>query len=215
MTLTVILILSAVVAGLDQLFKYLVVQNLAPDGHVTVIDHLLSLVYVENRGVAFGMFQNHIWVFALVTFLFIGVFVYLIVSKRFHGKLFYLASVLIIGGGIGNLLDRLFRGFVVDYLSLSFFPPVCNFADYCITFGAVLFIIVLFTQNGDGKKALTKDTENASDLSVSETVDSSAQIAAVTDNAHTATDSTHTVTNSTDNADTSALKNTDGEADGN
>jgi len=93
MTLTVILILSAVVAGLDQLFKYLVVQNLAPDGHVTVIDHLLSLVYVENRGVAFGMFQNHIWVFALVTFLFIGVFVYLIVSKRFHGKLFYLATL--------------------------------------------------------------------------------------------------------------------------
>ena len=195
MTLTVILILSAVVAGLDQLFKYLVVQNLAPDGHVTVIDHLLSLVYVENRGVAFGMFQNHIWIFALVTFLFIGVFVYLIVSKRFH-------------------LDRLFRGFVVDYLSLSFFPPVCNFADYCITFGAVLFIIVLFTQNGDGKKALTKDTENASDLSVSEPVDGSAQIAAVADNAHTATDSTHTVTNSTDNADTSALENTDGEADG-
>ena len=123
-------------------------------------------------------------------------------------------KVVLIGGGIGNLLDRLFRGFVVDYLSLSFFPPVCNFADYCITFGAVLFIIVLFTQNGDGKKALTKDTENASDLSVSETVDSSAQIAAVTDNAHTTTDSAHTVTNSTDNADTSALENTDGEADG-
>ena len=53
---------------------------------------------------------------------------------------------LIVGGGIGNLIDRLFRGFVIDYLSLSFFPPICNFADYCITIGAFLFILcILFS----------------------------------------------------------------------
>ena len=58
------------------------------------------------------------------------------------GRLKAIATViLIIGGGIGNLIDRIFRGFVIDYLSLSFFPPICNFADYCITIGAVLFVL--------------------------------------------------------------------------
>ncbi|RGH89804.1 signal peptidase II [Ruminococcus bromii] len=55
---------------------------------------------------------------------------------------------LIIGGGIGNLIDRIFYGFVVDYISVSFFPPVCNFADYCITVGTLLLIVyVLFFSN--------------------------------------------------------------------
>ena len=63
-----------------------------------------------------------------------------------------LAAALMIGGGIGNLIDRIWRGFVVDYLSLSFFPPVCNFADYCITIGAFLFVIVLLFFGGKDKK---------------------------------------------------------------
>ena len=55
---------------------------------------------------------------------------------------------LIIGGGIGNLIDRIFYGYVIDYISLSFFPPVCNFADYAITIGTILLIIyVLFFSN--------------------------------------------------------------------
>ena len=49
---------------------------------------------------------------------------------------------MIIGGGVGNLIDRLVHGYVVDYLAVSFFPPVCNFADYCITIG--VFILVIY-----------------------------------------------------------------------
>ena len=57
-------------------------------------------------------------------------------------------KAVIIGGGIGNLIDRIFYGFVVDYISVSFFPPVCNFADYCITVGTLLLIVyVLFFSN--------------------------------------------------------------------
>ena len=51
---------------------------------------------------------------------------------------------MIIGGGIGNLIDRVFLGYVIDYIQLSFFPPVCNFADYCITAGTILFVIYIF-----------------------------------------------------------------------
>lgn len=166
MTLTIVLAAAAVLVVIDQIIKYFVLQNLAPSGSVSVIDNLLSLTYVENRGVAFGMFQDHVWIFAVVTILLIAVFVWLIVSKKIEGKMFLVSAALMIGGGIGNLIDRVFRGFVVDYLSLSFFSPVCNFADYCITIGAFLFIIVLLFQGGKDKKQAKE--ESAGELSATE-----------------------------------------------
>ena len=67
-----------------------------------------------------------------------------------------LVLLLIIGGGLGNLFERVFLGYVTDYLSLSFFPPICNFADYCITAGTVCLIVyLLFFSDflkSDGKK---------------------------------------------------------------
>lgn len=156
MLLALILGVSAILAVIDQVIKYFVLRDLAPIREVNVIDNLLSLVYVENRGVAFGMFQNKAWIFAIITIFMIAVFIWLIVKKKLTGKLFYLSSMLIIGGGIGNFIDRVFRGYVIDYLSLSFFPPVCNFADYCVTIGACLFVIVILTssKNMDDKEKL-------------------------------------------------------------
>ncbi len=163
MTLVLVFIISALIAAVDQMIKYFVLENLAPIGQTVVIDHLFSLVYVENRGAAFGMFQNGVWFFSIFTILMIGVFVYLILSKKIQGKLFLVSTVLIIGGGIGNLIDRLFRGFVIDYLSLSFFPPICNFADYCITIGAVLFIISLFMAEKSEKKLAITEGDSGHD----------------------------------------------------
>ena len=60
----------------------------------------------------------------------------------------------LIGGGIGNLIDRIAYGYVVDYLSLTFFSPVCNFADYCITIGVILLAVyLLFFSDKKGRKA--------------------------------------------------------------
>ena len=144
MTLALVIISSLILGGIDQIIKYFVFENLTRNGSVDVIPNLLSLVYVENRGVAFGMFQNMQWLFSVFTVVIIGVFIFIILKRYFSGKLFYISSALIIGGGIGNLIDRLFRGFVIAYLQLSFFSPVCNFADYCVTIGAALFIISMF-----------------------------------------------------------------------
>ena len=168
MALAIVLFASAGIAAIDQLIKYFIVRDLAPVKSVSVIDGLFSLTYVENRGVAFGLFQNHIWIFAIITALLIGVFIWLIVTKRITGGLFYTAAALMIGGGIGNLIDRVFRGFVVDYLSLSFFPPVCNFADYCITIGAALLVVVFLFRSGKGKSTAS---EKADALSKSEPSD--------------------------------------------
>lgn len=159
----VTLIIAALIAAVDQISKYFVYNNLYPSGEVKVIDNLFSLVYTENRGAAFGIFQNGTVFFTILTSLMMAVFLFLIFKKKFTSKLFYAASALIIGGGIGNLIDRIFRGFVVDFLSLSFFPPVCNFADYCITIGAVLFVLSIILIPEPSKKDTAAETDSGSD----------------------------------------------------
>lgn len=137
------LAIGIVLAGIDQLLKYLVVTYVKPAGTVNVLGDVVKLTYVENRGVAFGMFQGMQWLFiALTSVLLIAILIYMF-KKRPDSKFFYITVALIIGGGIGNLIDRIFLNYVVDYISLSFFPPVCNFADYCITVGVILLAIYL------------------------------------------------------------------------
>lgn len=144
-------------AVVDQLIKLLVNTNLKEVGSISVIDNLLSFTYVENRGVAFGSFAGNRWIFVVLTIILIsGIIIYMF-KIRPKGKLFYISVALIIGGGIGNLIDRIILGYVIDYISISFFPPVCNFADYCITIGtALLMVYVLFFSN-TAKKDLEND----------------------------------------------------------
>lgn len=139
----VALIIGILIAVLDQIIKYFVSLYLQPIGSVSVIDNLFSLTYVENNGVAFGMFSDMRWLFVVLTGVIIAIIVAYMFKKRPKEKIFYISTALIIGGGIGNLIDRIFYGYVIDYLSLSFFPPVCNFADYCITVGTVILMIYL------------------------------------------------------------------------
>lgn len=156
---TLFLILALVIALVDQIIKYFVIQNLRPVHSVTAIPHILDLTYVENRGVAFGMLKDNRWIFVAFTSVVIIAFIYLLIKYGNTSKLFSISAMLIIGGGIGNLIDRIFFGFVVDYLSLSFFPPVCNFADYCISAGTVLLVIYLlfYSDLGDDKKKKVKE----------------------------------------------------------
>ncbi len=150
------LVISAIVVVIDQIIKYFVVLYLPSAGTVNAVPYILDLNYVENRGVAFGMFKDMRWFFVVFTAVIIGVLFYIILKKKFNSKLFYISSALIIGGGIGNMIDRIYYGFVIDYLQLSFFSPVCNFADYCITVGTILLAIyfIFFSD------AFKKENEN-------------------------------------------------------
>lgn len=155
----IILGLAVLAAVIDQIIKYFVNTNLKPVGSVDVIPNLFSLSYVENRGAAFGMLADARWIFIVFTVIVTAVFIVVVIKNRINSKLFAASAILIIGGGIGNLIDRIFLGYVIDYLSLSFFPPVCNFADYCITVGAVLLIIYMgfFSKAFDKKKDVSAD----------------------------------------------------------
>lgn len=134
---------SLLIVVIDYILKILVINNLKPISHIEVIPGFFSLSYVENKGAAFGMLSDARWIFIVFT---IAVIIFLIIYlfwKKPTAKPVLIALILIIGGGLGNLVDRIFYGYVVDYLSISFFPPVCNFADYCVTVGAAILVIYL------------------------------------------------------------------------
>ena len=143
MIIILYLAVIAVISVAAELIRGLVEQNLMGGGSVTAIPGILDLTYSENRGVAFGLFQDGTVFFAITTSIVIVIFSFLLIKNYKKSKLFSAAAALIIGGGIANLIERVFLGYVVDYLKLSFFSPVCNFADYCITAGTVCLIVYL------------------------------------------------------------------------
>lgn len=159
-----VLFMSAMVIFIDQLLKILVVRGLKPIGEVTAIPHILDLVYVENKGAAFGILSNQRWIFLLISIFMIAAIIFFLVKYKPESKLLQSAIILILGGGIGNLIDRIYYGYVVDYLQLSFFSPVCNFADYCIVIGCVIFIVYLLFFSDffekDNKKVNVKSQES-------------------------------------------------------
>ena len=141
-------IMTFIIASLsivvDQVIKIFVINNLQPIKSVTVIDNLLTFTYVENKGMAFGMLANQRWIFIALTSIVILALVIAVFKLKNQSRLFYISAALLIGGGIGNLIDRILYGYGVDYIALSFFPPVCNFADYCVTAGVIMFLVYLF-----------------------------------------------------------------------
>jgi signal peptidase II len=148
--LTLVLLISFVVVVLDQLIKFFIYSHLRPlDNSLYLIKGFLDLTYVENRGAAFGFFQNGRYFFIFFTIILL-VLLFISLKKMFlTSKTLSISVALIIGGGIGNLIDRIFRGFVIDYIHLSFFYPVCNLADYCICIGVLVFCVnfILYDNN--------------------------------------------------------------------
>ncbi len=134
---------------LDQLIKFGVKFNILENTKIETLLPFLTFTNIKNFGAALGILTNGRYILIAVTLLIMTYFIYLIFIKKIRSRLFLAASSLIIGGGIGNLIDRLVLGYVVDYISLSFFPPVCNFADYSITAGIVL--LAVFVMKSDSK----------------------------------------------------------------
>lgn len=146
-------IIAIVLVAVDQLTKLYAINVIKPQGAVTLIENFYYLTYTENRGAAFGILQNGRVFFIAVTLTIFAAFAYILYKYKIEGKLFFTSVVLIFGGGVGNLVDRIFRGYVVDFLQFSFFSPICNLADYFITVGAVLLIIsVMFCKKNIVKR---------------------------------------------------------------
>ena len=139
--------IAAAVIVIDQITKNMLVKALA-DGPITVIRNFFNLVYVENYGIAFGMFKDKT-IFFIVTQLLISVVImYVIYRLRNKSVPLTICLSLILGGAVGNLIDRIRLGYVIDYLSFSIFPPVFNFADSAIVVGAILLsVLIVFNKD--------------------------------------------------------------------
>ncbi|MCU9813725.1 signal peptidase II [Paraclostridium sp. AKS73] len=134
--------------GLDQISKFLAVKYLVNIGSVPIIKDIFHLTYVENRGAAFGMFQNNQMIFVVVALAACIFGLYYLYKKQLNllGKS---AIILIIAGAIGNLIDRVRLGFVVDYFDFRIvWNYVFNVADVFVVIGTILLCIyIIFFEN--------------------------------------------------------------------
>ena len=134
--------LVVLIAVADQLIKLAVLDSSLVGGEVfTVIGNFLQFRYVENTGAAFSLFEDKTVLLSIFSALVMAVGFYLLIARRFKSKVLVASIVMIMGGGLGNLIDRVFRHFVVDYIEVLFIDfPVFNFADCFITVGEFVLI---------------------------------------------------------------------------
>jgi len=131
-----ILIIVLAILSFDQLTKFIITRNLALNQSIPVIKGIFHLTLVRNRGAAFGILKNQI-PFLIFTAIFAIILLYLAIRKNKHKKIYSIALSMILAGAIGNLIDRVFFGYVIDFLDLRIWP-VFNLADSAITIGAIL-----------------------------------------------------------------------------
>lgn len=137
-------IIIAVVIVLDQVTKILAYNSLQGSEEITFIPHFLGFTYVKNEGAAFGILANSRWVFMLFSTIAIIAMIYLLVNNKKSHPLFLISLSMLIGGGIGNMIDRIARGYVIDFLKFLFVNfPVFNIADCFVTVGATILAIYL------------------------------------------------------------------------
>ena len=157
-------IISLVVTGAlivaDQLIKLLVTTQLQPIGNVTLIPGLLDFTYTQNYGAAFSMLSGKTIFFIVATAVVSAALIVSLFVYKKHNWLPYTACTMIVAGGVGNLIDRICNPghFVTDYIHVSFFPAIFNFADILVVIGTILLIIyVIFCMGSrDNKKEKRK-----------------------------------------------------------
>lgn len=140
-----IVVLLALVL-IDQITKYFAVQKLKDQTAFSIINGVLELNYLENKGAAFGMLQNQKIFFVFVAVIFIAVIAFVLFKVPDETKYIKLHILLtaICAGAIGNLIDRVRFDYVVDFIYFSLINfPVFNFADICVTVGTFILVLVI------------------------------------------------------------------------
>ena len=156
-------ILAAVLVAVDQIVKYLVMTNIEFGAHVHFIPHILELTYVTNPGAAFSMLSDHTWLLALTSLIMSVLLALALWKGLFKHPLGRLALTLLLAGAVGNLIDRAFRGFVVDMFNVLFMRfAVFNVADICVVVGGIaagLYYLFLWDKLDPHEERANDDAE--------------------------------------------------------
>ena len=152
-----ILLFAAFLAS-DMWVKHWTVEVLKEVGSMEVIPGFIALTYAENKGAAFSMLSGARWFFIVVAAIFIGILWYMYKKNYFTTWWSKLGAVMIVAGTVGNAIDRVRYGYVVDMFEVLFIKfAIFNVADIFITVGAVFFLLYMFVTEFDDKKK--KETE--------------------------------------------------------
>ena len=159
MSVIISLISIAVLTAADQVIKLFVERFLAPVGTAEFINGFIGWNYVRNTGAAFGSFSDNTVLLSVVTGAVLLTGIVLIAMKKVKSRFCLVCAVMIISGGLGNLIDRVLKGYVVDFIDLQFMNfAVFNFADILVTVGAfALMFYVIADIFRDRKKSGEKN----------------------------------------------------------
>ncbi len=149
------IVFTAILIIIDRVSKILAAKYLAGGGAVVVIPHLLGLRYLENTGMAFSLLSGKTVFLAVVTALALLIMAYFIFIKKAGQPFERFCFILIFAGGIGNLIDRVFQGYVIDYFEFLFMDfAIFNVADVYVCTGVGLYALyVLITEYIKKEKA--------------------------------------------------------------
>lgn len=131
-------VLVAVLVAVDQLVKFLVSTNIPLGGSVPFLPYIMDLTYVKNTGCAFSMLENHTWLLAVVSAVISVVLAVALAKKFFRHPIGRTSLALLLAGAVGNLIDRVVLGHVVDMFRTLFMDfAVFNVADICVVVGGI------------------------------------------------------------------------------
>lgn len=152
---------AAAIAAVDQLTKMLAANYLVGNTLV-LIPGWLQLHYITNDGMALSLFRGARWMFIVLTALYLGLVVWAVAKKHIYKKPELWCLAAITGGAIGNLIDRVQTGLVVDMIGIPWFSTF-NVADIFITFGAIILVVYILTKDKEFLEDKPKKKEQPDD----------------------------------------------------
>lgn len=150
------IILTILVILVDFFSKYMVSKLMTVNETINLIDNFFRITYVKNTGAAFSIFSNNTILVIIISVVIIGFLLFYIYKNKGNNKLENVSYAFILGGAIGNLIDRLVYGYVIDFLDfeiLSYDAPIFNLADTFIVIGVILFLINTLRSRYDGNSS--------------------------------------------------------------
>lgn len=150
------IILTILVILVDFFSKYMVSKLMTVNETINLIDNFFRITYVKNTGAAFSIFSNNTILVIIISIVVIGFLLFYIYKNKGNNKLENVSYAFILGGAIGNLIDRLVYGYVIDFLDfeiLSYNAPIFNLADTFIVIGVILFLINTLRSRYDGNSS--------------------------------------------------------------
>lgn len=155
---------GVIVLAVDQFTKIFISNNFEMAKSYEFLPGLIDITYIHNDGGAWGMLGGYTWLLLSVTIVIMLVCIALLLKCGVRNKLMFWSIMLILSGGVGNMIDRVFRGGnVIDFLHFEFWPtfPVFNVADCAIVIGAGLLLLYFFKDMIDENKKKRLDTQPA------------------------------------------------------